>query len=123
MWFMMDCLFAYMASEHFAWLVPFDAQEQRGLPAHQRPPNECPLPFPSLPLPLPSAPLFSLPSAPLFSLPLCFSPLCFSPLCFSLCPLCLCVSISSCTSANDRLEGPRNPESPSHGLDEHNYTA
>ena len=89
MWFMMDCLFAYMASEHFAWLVPFDAQEQRGLPAHQRPPNQCPLPFPALPCPSPSLP-FPFPSlcSPLLPSPLLLSPLLLSvpsvPLCFNL---------------------------------------
>ena len=115
MWFMMDCLFAYMASEHFAWLVPFDVQEQSGLPAHQRHPNEYPFPSPPLPSP-------ALCSPPLCSPPLCSPALNFSPLNSPLCPLCLCVSISSCTSANDRLEVPRNPESPSGRLDEHDYT-
>ena len=70
---MTDCLFAYMASEHFAWLVPFDAQEQSGLPAHQRPPNECLLPFPSPLLPCPLLPCPLLPS-PLLPSPQLLSP-------------------------------------------------
>ncbi len=71
---MMDYLFAYMASEHFAWLVPFDAQEQRGLPAHQRPPNECPLPSPMLSSPMLSSPLLLSPQLlSVSSVSLCFN--------------------------------------------------
>ena len=87
MWFMMDCLFAYMASEHFAWLVPFDAQEQRGLPAHQRPPNQCPLPCPSLPFPFPSL------CSPLLPSPLLLSPLLLSPLLLSVPSVPLCFNL------------------------------
>ena len=86
---MMDCLFAYMASEHFAWLVPFDAQEQRGLPAHQRPPNECPLPCPSPALCSP--PLCS--PALCFPSPLLLSPLLLSPQLLSVSSVSLCFNL------------------------------
>ena len=68
---MTDCLFAYMASEYLGWLVPFDAEEQRGLPAHQRPPNECLLPFPCPLLPCPQLLSPQLPSVS--SVSLCFN--------------------------------------------------
>jgi len=86
-WFMMDCLFAYMASEYLGWRVPFDAEEQSGLPAHQRPPNECSLPFPSPLLPCPLLP------CPLLSSPLLSSPLLLSHLLLSVSSVSLCFNL------------------------------